>query len=264
MPADETEGVTKEEVATPEIADQQPVTEPETQEEAPAEAVEKVATEGETKKSTKEDNLRQQGRVIEDLKRQNAELQSALVRMVPPAQKQQEAQPEPDELAGLDDDDFVSVSQVKKLAEKIVKQTVQSAMKEGRVERIEESFKTKHDDYDDVVNQDNFERLFKDVPELKPVLARAYELAVKGEDIDPVSLSYKLLKQYSNTGDEEMVNKKSPSDEKLNRNQAKPLSANAIKSSALTEAHKYMGGKAPSKEDRARIYKETVEAAKNR
>jgi hypothetical protein len=100
------------------------------------------------------------------------------------------------------------------------------------------------------------------VPELKPVLAKAYELAVKGENIDPVSLSYKLLKPY--LGGQDVVNSKKAGEEKLTRNAGKPISANAIKSSALTEAHKYMGGSAPSKEDRARIYKETVEAAKAR
>ena len=197
-------------------------------------------------KKSKEDNLRNLARTNEDLKRQNAELQSALIRMAPPPVREKPVpQEEVDELADLADDDFVSVSQVKKLAERIVKATVKSAMNEGRVEKIEKSFKNQHSDYEEVVNQENFEKLFKDMPEMKPVLSRAYELAVKGEDIDPVALSYKLLKQYSTTNGEEQMNKKSPSEEKLSRNQAKPISANAIKSSALTEAHKYMGGNAP-------------------
>lgn len=254
MPDDENTGVV-EEVAAPEIADQQTEAEPETHEEQS----EAKATPSEEPKNSKEDNLRHLGRAYEDLKRQNAELQNALVRLAPP---QKEAAPEPDELADLADDDFVSVSQVKKLAERIVKQTVQSAMKEGRVERLEETFKARNSDYDAVVNQDNFEKLFKDMPEMKAVLKNAYDAAVKGNtEIDPVSLSYKLLKPY--VGEQEMVTKK-VGDEKLSRNAGKPISANAIKSSALTEAHKYMGGGLPTKEDRARIYKETVEASKAR
>ena len=254
MPDDENIGVTSEEIATPEIADQETNNEPETQEQA----TESVAT-SEPPKNSKEDNLRQQGRVIEDQKRRIAELESAFVRLAPP---KKEVVPEPDEMAGLDDDDFISVGQVKKIAQKIAKDTYRATMNEGRVERLEETFKGRHSDYELVVNQDNFEKLFKDMPELKPVLANAYAAAVRGEDIDPVALSYKLLKPY--IGDSDVVNSKKSGDEKLVRNQNRPISANAIKSSALTEAHKYMGSNAPSKEDKARIYKETVEAAKAR
>jgi hypothetical protein len=257
MPDDENVGVI-EEVASPETVDQQTNIEPEPQEVSQ----EAETAQPEVPKKSKEDNLRQLGRAYEEEKRRSAELQAALLRMMP-AQKAPEAAPEPvDELAGLDKEDFISVGQVEKIVERAVKKSVHSAMSAGRVERLEESFKGSHSDYDDVVNQDNFEKLFNDMPELKPVLAEAYESAVKGENIDPVSLSYKLLKQYKNSGED--MTKKATSDDRLNRNQAKPISANAIKSSALTEAHKYMGGAAPSKDDRARIYKETVEAAKAR
>lgn len=254
MPDEENAGVIEqEEVANPEIADQQPIEPDEESAEDSAQSSQSAP------KSTKEDNMRKMGQALDDLKRQNAELQNALTKLAPP---KQEAPPEPDELEGLEDDDFVSVAQVRKLAERIVKQTVKSSKLEGRVETMEEKFKSKHEDYDEVVNQDNFEKLFKDMPEMRPVLKRAYELAVKGEDIDPVSLSYKLLKNYSKSG-EEPVMKKPNSDERLAKNQAKPLSANAIKSSALTAADKYMGGSL-TKADRDRIYKETVEASKAR
>jgi hypothetical protein len=253
MPDDENTGVV-EEIAAPVIAEQQTENEPETQE-----AASEAAAPPEAPKNSKEDNLRQQGRVIEDQRRRIAELESAFVRMAPP---KKEPEPEPDELANLDDEDFISVGQVKKIAQKIAKETYQKTMNEGRVDRLEESFKARNSDYDAVVNQDNFEKLFKDMPELKPVLAKAYEAAVRGENIDPVALSYKLLKPYM--GEEDVIQKKAPGDDRLARNASKPISANAIKSSALTEAHKYMGGNAPSKEDKARIYKETVEAAKAR
>jgi hypothetical protein len=197
---------------------------------------------------------------LEALQRQNLELQNAVYKMNAPTQKQQA--PEPDELADLSEDDFINVGQVKKYASRLVKETIQQAMKEQKGATLEDRFRASHSDYDEVVNKENLETLFQDMPELKGVLSKAYEASMKGEDVDPVSLSYKLIKKFGTNLGETTMNKKAPELARLAKNAQKPISSNAIKSSALSEAHKYIDR--PSKEEADRIYKETVEAARAR
>jgi hypothetical protein len=108
------------------------------------------------------------------------------------------------------------------------------------------------------VNSDNFETLFEEMPELRSVLKLSYDAAKRGEDVDPVAVSYKLLKKFQ--PEEKQVSKKAPENYQLSRNEQKPKAAASIKSQALHEAYKFVAN--PSKSERERIYKETVEASK--
>jgi len=250
--SDEVEAGVTQDVADPTLSQQ------EQPQETPLEAI--AAATSEPAKTDKDENIRRMRESLEELSRQNRELQQAVHQMRSPAQPQEPL--ERDELADLSEDDFINVGQVKKYASRLVKDTVRQVMKEQKGASLEDRFRMTHNDYDEVVNKENLETLFQDMPELKGVLSKAYEASLKGEDVDPVSLSYKLIKKFCTNIGETPMNKKAPELAKLAKNTAKPISSNAIKSSALSEAHKYIDR--PSKEEADRIYKETVEASRAR
>jgi hypothetical protein len=252
MPEEIESGV-DEVAAAPEI-EQQP-----TNVETEAAKADSAGSKSEKPKGSKDENMERMRQSLDDLKRKNAEMAAALEQLRAPVKV---AEPEVDELASLGGDDFVNKSQAEKLIERKVAQRVEAALKAMRVENREGLFAATTSDYKQVVTQENFDALFQDVPELRPVMAKAYELAQRGEDIDPVALSYKLLKKFgggSATGESEMAKRNA---EALAKNVGKPQSANAVKSSALSEAHKFINS--PSKDEKARIFKETQEAARAR
>jgi len=252
MSDDQNSGVILEEAAAPEVIDQQPT-------EAPIE--EQIAAKASEKpKGDKDENIRRMRESMEHLQRQNQELQATLNAMSRP--KQQAPQEPVDEVAALAEDDFVNVGQMKKYAQNVTKEAVRQALKEQRGASSEERFRAQNPDYDQVVTKENLETLFNDVPELKPTLVKLYDMALKGEDVDPVAVSYKLIKKFNTNLGETSMNKKTSEVDKLASNSNKPVSSNAIKSSALTQAHKY--GLRPTKEEAAKLYKETVEASKGR
>lgn len=203
--------------------------------------------------SDKEKNFRRMRLAMEEQQRQIRELQEALESAKPQVQE------ELDPLDGVSEDDFVSVKQVKTYAEKAVKKAVQQALKEQKGATLEERFRQSHPDYDQIVTKENLDEMFQEMPELKPTLHRMYQAALKGEDVDPVALSYKLVKRFKG---EQTMGKAEKASAQLAKNAQKPVSSNAIKSSALNEAHKF--GTSLSKEDRERIYAETVGFAKRR
>lgn len=245
-------------IAEAEIAEQ-PIPETQTDAVAAEQAHSEQESVQQKQRNTRDENMAKMRESLEQLRRQNLELQNAVMQTHQVRQSAPPA-PEPDELATLPDDDFVSVAQMKKFAARVAQETVQSALKQQKGASLEDRFRAAHPDYDEVVNKENLETLFQEMPELRGVLTKAYESAMKGDDVDPVSLSYKLIKKYSTTLGESSMSKKTP--EILARNAQKPVSSNAIKSAALSEAHKY--AMKPTKEEADRLYKETVEAARAR
>ena len=207
--------------------------------------------------SDKEKNFRRMRLAMEEQQRQIQELQRTLSQAKQAEAPQEEAEQDP--LAGVADDDLVSVKQVRSYAERVAKDAVRQVLKEQKGATIEERFRERNPDYDKIVTKENLDELFEEMPELKPTLQRMYAMALKGEDVDPVALSYKLIKRFK--GEQDM-GKAEKASAQLTKNAQKPLSSNAIKSSALNEAHKF--GQTMSKEDKARIFAETVAAAKQR
>lgn len=201
-------------------------------------------------------NWKEARQLLEEQRRRIEELQGMVSRSAAPAPKE-----EVDELDQMAPDDIVTAKQMRKYAERVAEQAVQKAMKRSAADTMEERVRARYSDYDSVVTKENVDELTRDDPALRKTLQSLAAAAQRGEDVDPYSLAYSLIKKTKGSTEKEDMSRVKRDADQLAKNSAKPVSSNAIKSAPLSDAHTYAN---LSKEDKERYFKEMTEAAKRR
>lgn len=192
-------------------------------------------------------NWAEANRKMKELDQQNREMREQLHSM----QKQKEVPAEIDELDKLGDDDIMTKSQAKKLAEKIARHAASEAIKQERASTVEDRLSLKHPDWSDVVSKENIELLKQTEPELALSLSHNPDPYAQG------IAAYKLLKRLG-IGTEPQ---KFPEKERAQANAQKPVSVNAVsKNSAIGSVHMFENGL--TKELKASLWKEIQECKK--
>jgi hypothetical protein len=110
---------------------------------------------------TKEYNWRKMESKMQELERRNQELASNLQSM-----KQPEKQ-ELNELEQLQEDDLITVGQMKKLAELRAKQVIEQELAKREQAALPAKTKGQYTDYDQVVTAENIEKLINEDPDLE-------------------------------------------------------------------------------------------------
>ena len=171
---------------------------------------------------TKDYNWRKMEQKMQDLERKNREMTQTMQEKAAPPKE------ESDELAQLQDDDLITVGQVNKLAEKRARQIVAEELSKREREALPGKVKSQYDDYDQVVTNENIEKLVQE--------RAAWETTIKN-DPNPYETAYCLIKQ-SKFYKENNENKQNQ--ERINSNNQKPVSSNTIgKKGPLTQANTF-------------------------
>jgi len=199
------ENVVQEEVSVPEVVEEQPQIE--VKEEVPQ------------KEDVQAINWQRANEVLKYQKQRIEELESRL------AQPPKVQEPEKDEFADLDPEDNLTVSQARKMAEKLARKEASLAAKHAveeyaqtqNLQNSEERARSKYDDYDYVI--ENYA-----LPMIKNDPALAYKIQ---QSRNPADTAYKLGKLSDSY--EETVTKQttSPKAEKILKNTQRPVSSNA-------------------------------------
>ncbi len=187
----------------------------------PAQEEETVST-AEVKEQPKsvDHNWAQANEVLRLQKQRIEELEARLHQPLP------KVEAEKDEFADLDPDDALTVSQARRLAESLAekkareaaKQVIDQYMRENNVSNDEQRMRSKHDDYDYVV--ETFA-----IPLIKSDPALAHKIQ---NSRNPAETAYKLGK-LSDQYEETMTKKEtSPKAEKILKNASRPTSGNAV------------------------------------
>jgi hypothetical protein len=185
------------------------------------------------KRNDAEYNWAETRRKMDMLERENREHKEMLLKL-----QQKQLPPEEDELEGLADDDILTVSQARKLAQKISRQTAQESYRERDAATVDDRMRSKFSDYDDIVTSENLELLKKNDPELAMSLQRLAD--------DPYSQSmaaYKMLKRagYSPQKQSQTLEKR-----KALENSQKPMSVNSVsKQSSIGNVASFENGLTP-------------------
>lgn len=142
---------------------------------------------------------------------------------------------EVDELAGLGQDDIITVKQAEKIAERRARQIAEEVIKQREAATVDERIQLKYPDFQDVVSRENVENLKETEPEL------AKSLSYITDPYDQAVAAYKLMKKMGIGVDMAKAEK-----EKAFKNTQKPLSVNAVtKQSAIGNAHIFENGLTP-------------------
>jgi hypothetical protein len=204
---------------------------------APASESEQVHEKEETAQERKrrndvEYNWAESRRKMQDLERQNRDMQDQLQKLQTPRAEK----PEDDELDKLGDDDIVTKAQAKKMAAKMAREIAQEVIKQRENATVDDRLQMKYPDFVDTVTRENIELLKQTEPELAMSLAHISDPYTQGV------AAYKLLKR--NGIGEEM---KAPKEkQKAVSNSQKPVSVNAVtKQSAIGNAHLFENGLTP-------------------
>jgi hypothetical protein len=195
-------------------------------------------------KGSAEYNFRELRQKMEELQRQNQQLEMKLQYQPAPVK---EADPV-DELANLRDDDLMTAKQAKQLALR----TYQELAAQQEQLQIEDKMRLRFKDYDDVVTNDNIKELIEDDRDFADALASS---------ANPALAAYKAIKKaafYQNKKTEKRV---SPEAEKIVKNAAKPVSANTVQQRPLAGADSFARS---SETERAALYREMQEYASRR
>jgi hypothetical protein len=196
--------------------------------------------------SDKEKNFLRLRETKEQLERENRELREAFQNK---NQQQQQKQQEDD--FGVEDDDLVEGKVVKKLYQEI--RNLKNSYEQDKIATVPERLKNKFNDFDQVVTQENVEKLKLSEPELYASITSGSDLYAKGVS------AYKTLKAMGIVKDDPYLAKK----EQVQRNNERPLSAQAIKGQgALSEANIFAKGLTP--ELRKQLQQEMSQAVKAR
>ena len=170
--------------------------------------------------------------------------------------KEPEAQPEVDEFADIQSDDWLTKEQSQRLAEKLAekkaKEIVAKALEEERIRRADEDLpnrlSSQYSDFNAVVTDENVKQL----KELEPEVAQA--LSLVGDKYAQAVAAYKYIKKFVPG-----VEKVADYQKKVKENSSKPGTLSS-QSSALSKAHNFERGLTP--ELKTQLYKEMVEASK--
>lgn len=175
------------------------------------------------------------------------EKQESLEQEVKELRQKQEPQPqkEVDELAGLSDDDILTVAQTKKLAARQAEEIVKRLMKERENASLPEKTRSKYEDFDAILNEENIKKLEKQEPGLADACSKAS---------NPWEATYKVLKKFIVPAKEEKAVK---GEKELNDNLALPTpSIAAGNTRPLNNANIW------AKASKEELYKQMTEAAK--
>lgn len=177
-------------------------------------------------------NWAESRRKMEDLQRQNREMQDQLTKLQPPKADSLAD----DDLDKIGDEDIVTKGQVKKMAEKMARQISQEVIQQRENATIDERLQNKYPDFAEVVTRDNVDLLKQTDPEL------AASLTYISDPFTQAVAAYKLLKK-SGIGEEMKPLKEK---QKAVANSQKPVSVNAVtKQSAIGNAHLFENGLTP-------------------
>lgn len=203
-------------------------------------------------RNTQEYNWAEARRRMQELDRQNKEMQEQITRLQPANR----AQPEEDELDKLSDDDIITKAQAKKLAMRMAKSAAIEAIRERDASTVDERLGLKFPDFGEIVTRENVELLKQNEPELALSLVHIADPYSQGV------AAYKLLKRLG-IGEEmkKPIEKDSKDRDKAMKNSQKPVSVNAVaKQSAIGSVHMFENGLTP--ELKAQLQKEMEEARK--
>lgn len=141
--------------------------------------------------------------------------------------KTQSTPKEKDPLDALEDDDIVTVADIKKLIPKYAQNATQDLISKREIEREIERFPERHKDYFDVIKHaDEFE---KENPEVAQAIANAP---------NPRAAGYKVIKNWLQI--KQKVNEPSQIATKAEENAKKPVSSQAVgTTSPLNDVRKY-------------------------
>ena len=227
------------EVIAPEQAEDTP--EPEQPQETPLEATRRENQEA------SERNWRETRHALKEQQQLIRELKSQLdTKSVPP-------QKELDILSSLAQDDVLTRAQAERLAELKARQIVEETLNKRHNDTAEDRIKAKYPDFDDVLTEQNIEFLRKN----KPGLVRS--VLANPDPYFQAESAYELIKAFCPQNDESRENMK-----KIEENQKKPLSSNAVKksSSALDQAHAYTQDRVLDQKGRDYYYQQMQQAKK--
>lgn len=199
--------------------------------------------------SDKEINFHKLREIKEQLERENRELRQYYERQ----SKQTDSSSDEDDI-GIDDDDIVDGKVVKRLYHELKElKKFKSSYEQKEISSIPDRLKNKFSDFDQVVTQENIEKLKHSEPELYASITSGSDLYAKGVS------AYKTLKALGIVKDDLYVSQK----EKVHANQSRPLSTQSIKGQgALSDANIFANGLTP--ELKKQLQLEMEQAAKAR
>jgi len=221
-----TEEVVQEEVVNEVAESQEPI---QTQEEAPKADSKR---ESEINWAQAQEALRLQR---EEIKRQTFELEELKKQMA--IQTRQPQVEEKDEFADLDPDEVLTVSQARKLAERLsekkaeqtAKRVVQEYSQQQAIQSDEARMRDKFSDYDYVI--ENFA-----LPQIKNNPALAYQIQ---NSKNPAETAYKLGKLSDSYEESTMKQPNTQKAEKIMKNASRPVSGAAIGSPLKSQADNF-------------------------
>lgn len=175
------------------------------------------------------DQVRQ---VLQMQKQEIEELKKRLEEKVKPI-----PQEEPDELDGLDPQDYVTVEKAAKLAEKkaekkavqAARQIVEEYIHQQTVQSDEQRMRSKHEDYDYIV--ENFA-----IPLIKNDPALAHKIQTSK---NPAETAYKLGKLSDAYEEQTVKQKNSNKAEKILKNSSRPVSATSVGTPLKNQADQF-------------------------
>lgn len=203
------------------------MTEEEKQEEFLVEEAQPQEVVEEKKPSEQEINWQKANEALKLQRQKIEELEQRL------SQQQAKPEPEKDEFAELDPEEYLTVAKAKAFAEKLAEKKAKEAARQiveeyargNNVQVDETRCRGKYDDYDYVV--ENYA-----IPLIKNDPALAYKIQ---NSKNPAETAYKLGK-LSDEYQEESMKQTSPKAEKIIKNTQRPLSANAVTSPNKSKA----------------------------
>lgn len=184
-------------------------------------------------------NWRELRKTVAELKRENQYLRHKVEQ--PPAPVQ-----EPEAEPPAADDDIVTNKVLKRKV-----QELEGLIKKKDAETVEERLLTKFNDFHDVVSEENVNLLKQNDPELAASIA-----ALQHDPFKQGTAAYKILKKMDYTQQRQIMHDKAKSDE----NAKKPVSANAVKPSPLSQANRFANGL--TQDLKKALWKEMQEARK--
>lgn len=225
--------------------------EPEAQAAVPATETEQVQAEApeeslqeKRRRNDAEYNWAEARKKMQELERQNKEMQEEVKSLKKGSQPVQE-----EEDFGIKDDDIAEGKHVKELKKEL--KTLKSYIQQKEASTVDDRLSLKHPDFVEIVTKENIELLKQNEPELAMSLYHIPDPFQQGV------AAYKMIKKLG-IGVEVV---KSPEKEKAQKNAAKPVSVNAVsKQSAIGNAHLFENGL--TSELKSQLYKEMQEAAK--
>lgn len=200
--------------------------------------------------SDKELNFRKLRESKEQLERENKELKEWVQGQLKP---KEESAPAEEEFC-IDDDDLVDGKVAKRLYNELKElKKFKASYEQEKVASIPDRLRNKFEDFDQVVTQENVEKLKHSEPELYASITAGSDLYGKGVS------AYKTLKALGIVKDDPYKADK----QKVENNSSRPVSAQAIKGQgALSDANAFAQGLTP--ELKKQLQQEMSQAVKAR